>query len=74
MKPDRRQFNLGLTTALLGLGMSQRSSGQKSENATATGSNAIHHYFFKDPTFEMISSQVLGAHTTAAAMWERCFI
>jgi dienelactone hydrolase len=60
MNPDRRQFNLGLTTALFGLGMSQRSSGQKSENATATGSTAIHHYFFKDPTFEMIFLTSLG--------------
>ena len=60
MKPDRRQFNLGVTTALFGLGMSQRSSGQKSENPTATGSNAIHHYFFKDPTFEMIFLTSLG--------------
>ncbi len=60
MKPDRRQFNLGLTTALFGLGMSQRSSGQKSETSPATGSNTIHHYFFKDPTFEMIFLTSLG--------------
>jgi hypothetical protein len=53
-------FNLGFTTALFGLGMSQSSFAQKSENSTATGSNAIHHYFFKDPTFEMIFLTSLG--------------
>ena len=60
MITDRRQFNLGLTTALFGLGMSHSSSAQKSENSTATGSNAIHHYFFKDLTFEMIFLTSLG--------------
>jgi hypothetical protein len=50
MKQDRRQFNLGVTTALFGLGMSQISSAQKSESSTTAGSNAIQHYFFKDPT------------------------
>jgi Prolyl oligopeptidase family len=60
MRADRRQFNLGLSTALLGLGMGRSSSAQKPENSTAAGSNAIHHYFFKDPTFEMIFLTSLG--------------
>jgi hypothetical protein len=60
MKPDRRQFNLGLTAALFGLGIGQRSSAQKSETSTAAGPKSIHHYFFKDPTFEMIFLTSLG--------------
>jgi hypothetical protein len=43
MRTDRRQFNRGVTTALFGLGMIPRSFAQKSENSTATVSNAIHH-------------------------------
>ncbi len=60
MKSDRRQFNLGLSMTVFGLGMSQASSGQKSEGYATTGSNPIHHYFFKDPTFEMIFLTSLG--------------
>jgi hypothetical protein len=60
MRTDRRQFNLGVTTALFGLGMIPRSFAQKAENSAASGSNAVHHYFFRDPTFEMIFLTSLG--------------
>ncbi|WP_213807354.1 prolyl oligopeptidase family serine peptidase [Granulicella sp. dw_53] len=59
MRADRRQFSLGLTTTLFGLGMSQGAYAQKSDSS-AGGSKPTHHYFFKDPTFEMIFLTSLG--------------
>jgi pimeloyl-ACP methyl ester carboxylesterase len=59
LKADRRQFNLSLTAAFLGLGISSQSNGQS--HLTSVGpSNQPRHYFFKDPTFEMIFLTSLG--------------
>ncbi|HEX3969089.1 MAG TPA: prolyl oligopeptidase family serine peptidase [Edaphobacter sp.] len=58
MKANRRQFNLGLTTAFLGMGINSRSNAQSSPSAPP--SSTTHHYFFKDPTFEMIFLTSLG--------------
>jgi dienelactone hydrolase len=59
MKADRRQFNLGLMTAVFGLGSISRSNAQSTASPAAP-SNSPHHYFFKNPTFEMIFLTSLG--------------
>jgi hypothetical protein len=56
MRADRRQFNLGLTAALAGLGLSRPLQAQK-PGAVA---DANRHYFFNNPTFEMIFLTSLG--------------
>ena len=56
MRVDRRQFSLGLTTALAGLGSGCPLQAQKQE----AGAEADRHYFFKNPTFEMIFLTSLG--------------
>jgi hypothetical protein len=65
MSPNRRQFSLGLTTALLGLGASHPLRAQTSEDrvptsSAATSSSAPRPYFFKNPTFEIIFLTSLG--------------
>jgi hypothetical protein len=56
MRVDRRQFSLGLTTALTGLGSGRPLQAQKPE----AGAEAARHYFFKNSTFEMIFLTSLG--------------
>ena len=64
---NRRQFNLGLTTMMLGLSAipkrlnaSPQLDGQKSDR-TGTPSGALHSsYFFKHPTFEYVFLVSLG--------------
>ena len=64
---NRRQFNLGLTTMMLGLSAipkrlnaSPQLDGQKSDR-TGTPSGAMHSsYFFKHPTFEYVFLVSLG--------------
>jgi Prolyl oligopeptidase family len=60
MPPDRRQFNLALTSALLGLGASPALQAQSSTNPPAKPTAARAPYFFKHPTFEMIFLTSLG--------------
>src|SRR5271163_4837199 len=66
MKADRRQFNLGLTTALLSLGAAPQLRAQKSEDPSLSQSGAAASsatrppYFFKNPTFETIFLTSLG--------------
>jgi hypothetical protein len=65
MNVDRRQFNIGLTTALLGLSAGSKVWAQ-SQPATSSGTPATTTtsarvpYFFKNPTFEMIFLTSLG--------------
>jgi hypothetical protein len=61
MNLDRRQFNLGLVTTLLGIGVSSRLGAQNAEKqpvarAGLSGSPS----FFKNPIFEMIFLTSLG--------------
>jgi Prolyl oligopeptidase family len=58
MRVDRRQFSAGLTTTLFGLGAG--ASAQTSKAPAGAGASGVHHYFFKDPTFEMIFVTSLG--------------
>jgi dienelactone hydrolase len=61
MKTDRRQFGLGLTTALISLGASPGLLAQKSEATPATPAGAARPpYFFKNPTFEFVFLISLG--------------
>ncbi len=65
MSPNRRQFSLGLTTALLGLGASHQLRAQTSEDRAPTSlaaasPTAPRPYFFKNPTFEIIFLTSLG--------------
>jgi hypothetical protein len=59
MKPDRRQFNLGMTSALLALG-GPRLYAQKSEGQSPAPGAVRVPYFFKHPTFEMLFLTSLG--------------
>jgi hypothetical protein len=61
MNADRRQFNLGLTAALLGLSARPQLHAQTSGNkpAAAPGATRV-PYFFKNPTFEIIFLTSLG--------------
>jgi hypothetical protein len=62
MNVDRRQFNLGLTTALLGLSTSSKvwAQGQTIASSAATAPSARVPYFFKNPTFETIFLTSMG--------------
>ena len=65
MNVNRRQFGLGLTASLAGLGAAAAldAQSQTSQGTTAAGSNtatAKPHYFFKNPTFEIIFLTALG--------------
>jgi hypothetical protein len=61
MNANRRQFYLGLTTVLLGLGASPNLRAQKSEDHPTTPHGATRPpYFFKHPTFEIIFLTSLG--------------
>ena len=65
MNVNRRQFGLGLTVSLAGLGASAASGAQSQtpQDKMAAGSNAPTakpHYFFKNPTFEIIFLTALG--------------
>jgi pimeloyl-ACP methyl ester carboxylesterase len=61
MNADRRQFGLGLVTALLGAGMTAKLPAQTPANGSpAPSKSARPHYLFKHPTFEMIFLTSLG--------------
>ena len=61
MKTDRRQFNLGITAALLGLGAYPRLLAQAPADAAAKSPAAARPpYFFKNPTFEYTFQISLG--------------
>jgi len=61
MKTDRRQFGLGLTTALISLGASPSLFARKSEVSPPTpASPARPPNFFKNPTFEFVFLISLG--------------
>jgi hypothetical protein len=61
MNGDRRQFNLALTSAFLGLSAGPQLLAQTSEaHSAAASSPARAPYFFKDPTFEIIFLTSLG--------------
>jgi Prolyl oligopeptidase family len=61
MKTDRREFGLGLTAALIGIGAQPHMHAQNSGGASAKSPTAAHPpYLFKDPTFEMIFLTALG--------------
>jgi hypothetical protein len=60
MRVGRRQFTAGPTAALLGLGADTETVGQKPEASVKAGASNVHHYFFKDPTFETIFVTSLG--------------
>jgi hypothetical protein len=61
MKINRRQFNLRLTSALLGLGAIPELQAQQSQDHPAPPSPATRrHYFFKHPLFEIIFLTSLG--------------
>ncbi len=63
MNVNRRQFGLGLTASLAGLGASIATGAQAGQDKPAAESNtaaAKPHYFFKNPTFEMIFLTSLG--------------
>ncbi len=79
MNADRRQFNLGLTTALLGLSAAPHLRAQKSDDqspaAASTSSSGIARspYFFKNPTFEIIFLTALGrAYHSAGNVAKSC--
>jgi hypothetical protein len=60
---NRRQFGLGLTASLAGLGASIATGAQAGQDKPAAESStaaAKPHYFFKNPTFEMIFLTSLG--------------
>lgn len=59
---DRRQFNVGLTTGLLGLSMTSelRAQSQPTAASGATANPARPPYFFKNSTFEVIFLTSLG--------------
>ncbi len=59
---DRRKFNLGLTTALLGLGANSGLRAQRQPTAPSgtTATPVRSPYFFKNPTFEVIFLTSLG--------------
>ena len=59
MNPSRRQFNLGLAAGLFSLRLAPESVA-RTENVPATSPGPVHHYFFKDPTFEVIFLTALG--------------
>ncbi len=58
MNIDRRQFNLGITSALLGLSAIPELVAQAEPTTNAAPKPS--HYFFKHPTFEMIFLTSLG--------------
>src|SRR5271155_5404072 len=61
MKTDRRQFNLGMTAALLCLGANSRLLAQDPADHSAKSPAATHPtYFFKNPTFEYTFQISLG--------------
>jgi Prolyl oligopeptidase family len=60
MNPSRRQFNQGLAAGLFGLGLGPASLAQTTEKTPTTTPGPVHHYFFKDPTFEVIFLTALG--------------
>jgi hypothetical protein len=61
MKTDRRQFNLGITAALLGLGTNPRRLAQDPAAPSAKSLAAPRPpYFFKNPTFEYTFQISLG--------------
>ena len=61
MNGDRRQFNLALTSALLGLSAGPQLLAQTSAEHPSASSSAAHApYFFKHPTFEIIFLTSLG--------------
>jgi hypothetical protein len=61
MKADRRQFNLGLTTALLGFGAIAQPRAQNLDLfKTVTAGATQAPYLFKNPTFEIIFLTALG--------------
>jgi pimeloyl-ACP methyl ester carboxylesterase len=61
MNGDRRQFNLALTSAFLGLSAGPQLLAQTSEEHSSAPSSAAHApYFFKNPTFEIIFLTSLG--------------
>ena len=61
MHGDRRQFNLALTSALLGLSAGPRLLGQTSQEHPSAPASATHApYFFKHPTFEVVFLTSLG--------------
>jgi len=61
MKTDRRQFNLGMTAALLGLGANPQLLAQDPADASAKSPATTHPtYFFKNPTFEYTFQISLG--------------
>ena len=61
MNGDRRQFNLALTSALLGLSASPQLFGQTSKEISSVPASAMRApYFFKHPTFEVIFLTSLG--------------
>jgi pimeloyl-ACP methyl ester carboxylesterase len=61
MKTDRRQFGLGLTTALISLGASSSLLAQKSDGTPTMSAGAPRPpYFFENPTFEFVFLISLG--------------
>jgi hypothetical protein len=61
MKPNRRQFNLGLASTVFGLGATPTLRGQAANApASQTPKEERTPYFFKHPTFEMIFLTSLG--------------
>ncbi len=61
MNIDRRQFNLGLTSALLGLGAISQLGAQPAESTATKPTNPKRRpYFFNHPTFETIFLTSLG--------------
>jgi dienelactone hydrolase len=61
MNADRRQFGLGLATALFGAGVTSQLPAQTTANGPAAPSNSARPpYLFKHPTFEMIFLTSLG--------------
>lgn len=61
MNGDRRQFNLALTSAFLGLSAGPQLLAQTSEEHSSAPSSTAHApYFFKHPTFEIIFLTSLG--------------
>ncbi len=61
MKTDRRQFSLGITAALLGLGANPRLLAQDAADHSAKSPAAVRPtYFFKNPTFEYTFQISLG--------------
>jgi dienelactone hydrolase len=60
MNANRRQFGLGLTAAVLGLGTAPALNAQNPDNAPLNPLGTRPPYFFKHPTFEMIFLTGLG--------------